>query len=215
MRVPNVGCAVVSGGFSQFGGLPTFIKQKEIRAILDVTHPYAKTMSTTAASAARGNAIPYWRFHREAWRPQAGDHWQHFHSWEELAPALQPFRRIFLTCGQLNQQQLNLLPDNQRQYWLRTAVRPKAILPSNIHWLRAIGPFTFEDETALFQAHGIDALVSKNSGGDATAAKLAVARERAVPVFMLARPLLPQADSEFTTHQQCQQYVLSQFNHTF
>jgi len=42
-----------------------------------------------------------------------------------------------------------------------------------------------------------DVLVSKNSGGSATEAKLDVARERGLPVIMLRRPALPDADRAF------------------
>lgn len=212
VRVPRVACEVVSGGFSQFGGLPAFIQQRGVRAILDVTHPYAQRMTTAAVNAAAALGLPYWRFHREPWQPQAGDQWQCFSSWEALVPALADFQRILLTCGQLSQPQLDLLDatelEQTRQYWLRTAVQPKVVLPQSIQWIKAIGPFAFEDEQQLFQAHRIDVLVSKNSGGDATSAKLAVARAEGIPVLMLNRPTLPPADIEFTTHLQCQGYVL-------
>ena len=40
-------------------------------------------------------------------------------------------------------------------------------------------------------------LVSKNSGGHATEAKLQVARERGLPVLLLARPELPEVEHSF------------------
>lgn len=59
------------------------------------------------------------------------------------------------------------------------------------------GPFTLDGERALFALAGIDVVVSKNSGGAATEAKLDVARERRLPVVMLRRPPLPDADRAF------------------
>ena len=53
VRTPKVACEVVSGGFSQFGGLVEYSQQQGITAILDVTHPYAAKMSATAVSAAK------------------------------------------------------------------------------------------------------------------------------------------------------------------
>ena len=44
---------------------------------------------------------------------------------------------------------------------------------------------------------GADVVVSKNSGGKATEAKLEVARELGLPVVMLGRPALPDADRTF------------------
>ena len=40
-------------------------------------------------------------------------------------------------------------------------------------------------------------LVSKNSGGNATEAKLQIARERGLPVLLLARPELPEVERSF------------------
>ena len=63
--------------------------------------------------------------------------------------------------------------------------------------LAARGPFTLEGERALFSGEAFDVVVSKNSGGSATEAKLEVARERGLPVVMLRRPELPAVDREF------------------
>jgi precorrin-6A/cobalt-precorrin-6A reductase len=50
------------------------------------------------------------------------------------------------------------------------------------------GPFTVAGERALIARHRIDVIVSKSSGGDSTSAKLAAARECALPVVMIRRP---------------------------
>jgi len=52
----------------------------------------------------------------------------------------------------------------------------------------ARGPFTVDGEARLLAEHGIDTLVTKNSGAAATAAKLAAAREAGVRVVMVRRP---------------------------
>lgn len=214
VRSPNVACKLVSGGFTQFGGLSHYIKQNALAAILDITHPYAQTMSTKAAAAALACDIPYWRFHRQAWQAQAGDHWQSFAHWPDLAATLAPYKKVLLTCGQLSQEQFALLAGYaDQQQWLRTAVSPKINLPDSVHWIKAIGPFDLADEKQLMQTQGIDVLVSKNSGGNATSAKLQAARELAIPVLMLDRPPLPDADVLFDTHEQCQNYVLENFPH--
>lgn len=211
VRMPNVSCNIVSGGFSQFGGLENYIKDNNISAILDVTHPYAKTMSTKAVAAAKLCKIPCWRFHRPKWTQHENDHWLEFENWQSLFPALENKMSIFVTVGQLQQETLNrLAQDCKKKIVLRTAVKPKISLPNNVQWIKAIGPFNKKDEIQLMQEHSTDALISKNSGGDSTVAKLHAARDLSVPVFMLTRPILPTADKVFTSHARCEQYLLGE-----
>ena len=50
------------------------------------------------------------------------------------------------------------------------------------------GPFDLEAERRLLARYEIDVLVAKNSGGNATYAKIAAAREAKIPVIMISRP---------------------------
>ncbi len=61
-------------------------------------------------------------------------------------------------------------------------------LSSRVTLIPARGPFTLAPERALIGSLGIDVIVSKNSGGTATDAKLQVARECGLPVIMRRRP---------------------------
>jgi len=213
VRMPQVACHVVSGGFSALGGLEHFIVEEKINAIVDATHPYAQNISIKAASAAKACHIPYWRFHRQEWQAQAEDDWLFVNHWQAALPVLAKKRSILLTAGQFEQELIDHLGNHsQQQQLLRTAVAPKAVLPPTMKWLKAIGPFVYKDELALMQAHKIDALVSKNSGGDSTVAKLQAARTLAVPVIMLQRPSLPNADKLFYTRDECINFVLYQNN---
>ncbi len=224
VRVPTVECNVVSGGFTQFGGLECFIKQNKIDAILDVTHPYAEKMSTKAINVAKVCRIPYWRFHRKEWQPQAGDNWVLLNNWDEALSFLSTKQSILLTAGQLNQsfidslyelsiaQLSDLSPEIQPRQLLRTAVKPKAMLPPTMEWIKAIGPFTYGDELALMEYYNVDVLVTKNSGGDSTIAKLAAARDLDILVLMLKRPELPSATQVFYSRDECEQFVLGVCN---
>lgn len=211
VRKPNVSCDIVSGGFTQFGGLVNYINNHAITAVLDATHPYAKVMSTTAIEAARACSIPCWRFHRSAWQPQTGDDWRFFSEWSEVLIALLNFDSVFFSCGQLTQQQLTDIEklSCQQKQLLRTAVKPNATLPPTMEWLKAIGPFDYDNELALLRHYEIDCIVSKNSGGDSTVAKLTAARELNIPVYMWQRPELPAADKEFSSYESCQDFVMS------
>jgi precorrin-6A/cobalt-precorrin-6A reductase len=60
------------------------------------------------------------------------------------------------------------------------------------------GPFHADDEEDLMRREGIELLVTKNSGGDATAGKLIAARRLGLPVIMVERP--PKPDVESVAH---------------
>ena len=71
-------------------------------------------------------------------------------------------------------------------------------MPENHELLLARGPFALADEIDLLRSHRIDLIVSKNSGGPATYAKIEAARALGLPVVMVerpARPITDQADS--------------------
>jgi len=78
---------------------------------------------------------------------------------------------------------------------LRVKVGPFGIkdlftLVNLLSGVAAVG-FTVEGEVDLLRRHRIDVVVSKNSGGPATVAKLTAARRLGVPVVMVERPPLP------------------------
>jgi precorrin-6A/cobalt-precorrin-6A reductase len=187
VRQPQVPATVVSGGFSQFGGLNTYCQQQHIDGIVNATHPFSVTMGQHAEQTSSALGLDYWRFLRPQWQQKSGDDWRLYNHTAALLQALSSYQRILLTLGQIGPEELALLNPKQ-QVWLRTAVKPKHPLPANVTWIKAIGPFAEADELALLKRHKIQALASKNSGGSSTEAKLNMARILKVPVFMLQRP---------------------------
>ena len=204
VRHPDLNCEIISGGFTRFGGLNNYIKQQRITAILDVTHPYAVKMSATAMQC----ALPYWRFERPAWQPTADDNWIEFNGNSDLLALLQDKRSVMFTTGQIDQTLTNGLPQGQKQL-LRTAIKPTVDLSMDMKWIQAIGPFDLTDELDLMNDHCIDALVSKNSGGAATQAKLVAARVLGIPVYMKKRPELIKATNTFNDLIACERFVLA------
>ncbi|MGO3344701.1 MAG: precorrin-6A/cobalt-precorrin-6A reductase [Marinomonas sp.] len=211
VRVPKVDCELVVGGFSQFGGLTAYIRANQISMILDVTHPYAQTMSSNAVVAAREVGIPCWRFQRPAWQAKEDDRWEYYKSDADLVAGLANFKTPLLSAGQIPLSLLRMILDNgsiSSVVW-RTAVAAKFPLPDRVEWIKAIGPFSLEEERRLLISHRIDVVVSKNSGGSATYAKLQAARELGIPVLLHKRPILPTADKEFSQTDTCLQACLA------
>jgi precorrin-6A/cobalt-precorrin-6A reductase len=98
-------------------------------------------------------------------------------------------RRVFLTTGRLGLASFAHLAE--LHFIVRSVDPPEPPMPPGTHVLLARGPFTVPAETALLRAHDIDVLVTKDSGGEATAAKLTAARDLGLPVVVVRRPPLP------------------------
>jgi precorrin-6A/cobalt-precorrin-6A reductase len=176
------------GGFGGADGLAAWLAQQAIEAVIDATHPYADQISFNVVAACEQLAIPLATILRPAWRLEPGDQWQTVANAEAAAEALGPEpRRVFLSLGRL---ELGAFAANpHHQYLARTVDPPRGVvLPRDIRLILDRGPFDEPAETALLVKEMIDVLVSKNSGGAATYAKIKAARKLGIPVVMIARP---------------------------
>ncbi len=198
-RVPqDLPCQVRVGGYGGAPGLAAYLRAEGISLLIDATHPYAAHISRNAVLAAKQVGIPCWALRRKAWEAQPGDDWREVADWDGLMQALAPFKRPLFTLGREPLQHLDEIP--LQQFW---TLRALETCPGNerCEIIGARGPFRLDDERALFARRQIDVLISKNSGSSATEPKLDVARERGVPVLILKRPTLPEADRTFWSTQ--------------
>ena len=191
-HLPNI--AVRIGGFGGVEGLQNWLRQHAIQAVIDATHPFAATMSQHAAKACADLALPLLRLERPAWIPTAEDQWHSVPNLTAAASLLadpagygQRPLRVFLTTGRKEVTPFCAAP--QHTYLLRSIDAPDPTsLPPHTTCLSARGPFDYAAELAVMQAHHIDILVTKNSGGTATFPKLEAARALRCPVIMVERP---------------------------
>jgi len=182
------------GGFGGVEGLVRWLSDHHTELFICATHPFAEQMRRHAAEAARRTRIPLLMLERPAWAPQPGDRWTDVPDMTAAAHVLgsRP-QRVLLTVGQKDLAPFAAAPHHH--YVIRSIERPSAeSLPPNVELISARGPFDERDERMLLQRHGIDVLVTKNSGGAATAAKLAAARALGVRVVMVRRPPAPALD---------------------
>lgn len=181
------------GGFGGVAGLIEFLKSQTISGVIDATHPYAAQMTQHAAQACAALDIPRLIFTRPAWVPVKGDQWQSVRDVEAAVDALGASpKRVFLTVGRLSLAAFRRADGHS--YLVRSIDQPDASeMPRDTKLILARGPFTVEDETQLMRAEHIDLLVTKNSGGAQTDAKLAAARALQIPVIMVERPALPES----------------------
>lgn len=182
------------GGFGGVEGLARWLADPGADLLICATHPFAEQMRRHAIDAARLRRIPLLMIERPAWLPQPGDRWVDVGDMTAAAQALgSRSRRVLLTVGQKDLAPFAAAPHHH--YVIRSIERPPAeSLPPNVDLVSARGPFAEDEERRLLQQHGIDVVVTKNSGGAATAAKLAAARALGLSVVMVRRPPAPLLD---------------------
>ncbi|MDQ0392501.1 cobalt-precorrin-6A reductase [Labrys monachus] len=187
------------GGFGGPEGLAAFLAENRVAALVDATHPFADRMSANAVAAARMSGVPLLALRRPAWQAQAGDRWTEVADAEAAVAALgaRP-RRVFLTTGRLELPAFLAAP--QHFYLVRSVDAPEALPPLS-RLILARGPFAEDDECALMQAEGIEAVVTKNSGGTATYGKIAAARRLGLPVILLRRPAVAEVETVSTAEE--------------
>lgn len=185
----NPGGTVRVGGFGGAAGLADYLRDRQIHCLIDATHPFAAQITWNAATAAAAVGIPFLMLIRPAWEKTTGDRWIEVEN-NAIAATVLPAQRIFLTIGR---QELSAFAHRSDRWFLMRMIdppAPDATLPNGKILLER-GPFELVNERSLLQSHNIGAIVSKNSGGDATYAKIIAAREMKIPVVMVQRPTMP------------------------
>jgi precorrin-6A/cobalt-precorrin-6A reductase len=205
VRKATMPCPVISGGFTQFGGLAQYVLDNHITHLIDATHPFAQKMSNKISLVSGDLAIAAIRFHRPEWPKHVQDKWIEVNDWPELITAVNTAKHqsLFMTAGQVTQDVIDALASQAKHVLLRTAMPVKIHLPNNVTWVKAIGPFQLNNEKQLIEQYQIDAIISKNSGGDPTYAKIEAARDLAIPVYQFKRPTLAPTQYQCDNQQGC------------
>jgi precorrin-6A/cobalt-precorrin-6A reductase len=182
--------AVRVGGFGGPDALGRWLSEHDVAAVVDATHPFAERISASAARAAPAAGVPLLRLERPSWRERPGDRWTWVADLDEAAAAVPRLgRRVLLTTGRQGLAAFAGVDD--AWFLVRCVDPPGPPLPPRHELLLGRGPYTVEGERALVVRHAIDLVVTKDSGGAHTEAKLDVARERGLPVIVVRRPPRP------------------------
>ncbi|MDH6084037.1 cobalt-precorrin-6A reductase [Umezakia ovalisporum] len=179
------------GGFGGVTGLVKYLHQMKIDLLIDATHPFATQIALNAAHAAMEVKIPRLKLIRRAWEKADGDRWIEVDSIKSAAAVLEnQAQRVFLTVGR---QDIGAFAHLNHIWFLMRMIDPPestALVPPGT-LLCDRGPFNLDNEREILINHQIDTIVSKNSGGDATYAKVIAARELKIKVVMVNPPTVP------------------------
>jgi precorrin-6A/cobalt-precorrin-6A reductase len=178
------------GGFGGPAALADWLAEHEVRAVVDATHPFAERISASAARACPAAGVPLLRLERPGWSERPGDRWHRVPDLTAAAALVASLGdRVLLTTGR--QGLAAFAPVNDAWFLVRCVAPPEPPLPARHELLLDRGPYTLAGELALLDRHALDLVVTKDSGGGLTEAKLDAARERGVPVIVVDRPPRP------------------------
>jgi len=192
------------GGFGGPDGLRRWLRDERIDGVVDATHPFAATMTAHAAEVCGELRVPHLVLARPPW--EHGDALV-VESDTEAAEtvARQHYSRVFLTTGRSG---VKAFADGDAWFLIRAVTEPdSAVLPRDYQLVLSRGPYRYADEFALLREHRIDALVTKNSGGEMTRAKLDAAAALDIPVVMVQRPPLPTGVTNVGTVEEAAEWV--------
>jgi len=182
------------GGFGGAEGLAAALEEYDV--LVDATHPFAATISASAARAAVATGVPLLRLSRPGWAglPEA-ERWTWVDDHEQAARAAAGRGTVFLTTGR---QTLDRFVPALREATVLVRVVDPLDQPVPPGWtvLTARGPYERDAERELMREHGVDVLVTKDSGGELTRAKLDAAGDLGVAVVVVRRPPAPEGVPE-------------------
>lgn len=210
-RIPNSNIRI--GGFGGVDGLTSYLISSGIDVVLDITHPFATTISKSARQAATKCTITYIRYERPMWTKKPGDQWLIVKNLNQAVSTIPADARVFLTIG--TKEYPMFLTRNDVFYFIRVIETPTSAAADNsqvsrtslqeqsnfrnkkekIKLIIARPPFSLRQELALMTEFNIQYVVTKNSGGGASYSKLAAARQLGLPVIIVDRPNLAEEDA--------------------
>lgn len=186
VEVPGI---VRRGGFGGVDGLVDYLRSEGISMLVDASHPFAANISRHGQEASERLGLPRLSMLRPDWTRLAGELRFMVPDMEAAAARLTKIgaQRILVTTGAKDLAALARVP---KAWFLIRVIEPLAEpLPIPSHALLfARGPFTIAGERRLMTEHGIDTLLTKDSGGNPTYGKIVAARDLAIPIVMLSRP---------------------------
>lgn len=198
-RVPDPALPVGEvriGGFGGVDGLIAWLTEHRIDAVVDATHPFAATITAHADTACRRLGLPALVLARPAWSNGRAIVVGSDRAAADVVSG-QGFSRVFLTTGRSGTAAFTGV---DAWFLIRAVTAPDPhTLPLRHELVLSRGPYRYDEELRLMRDHGIDAVVTKNSGGDMTRAKLDAAEALGVAVVMVDRPPLPEGVQTVST----------------
>jgi len=188
-RPPDLPGTVRIGGFGGADGLKAYLDSQNIDVLIDSTHPFAAQISRNAAAACAAANVERLSLIRPPWPLKPDGPWIEVPTIADAVDELRRLqvKRVFVSTGVTDLQAFASLPD---VFFLVRLIngKPDGFPLENSFVVTGKPPFSKEQEMALIRNHQIEAMVTKNSGGDLNQGKIEAVTELHLPTLMIRRP---------------------------
>lgn len=188
---------VRTGGYGTVPALRAYLHENGFDYVVDATHPFAEKMSVAIVAAIALTDIPMLRLYRPAWDKPEGAIWIEVGSVNEAGDLLPGDAVILVTAGQGDFDEMRF-PQTCKRI-VRLIEPPAHTSTGNDKIIIDRPPYTVSGELALMREQGVTHLLTKNSGGAQTRAKIDAAAELGITTIMVQRPVLPPVAREVET----------------
>ncbi|MDO5714287.1 MAG: precorrin-6A reductase [Tissierellia bacterium] len=168
-----------------------FIKDRDIKGVVDCSHPYAKIVTSLAKSAAKKSNIPYYRYIRPS-----NHHAKDGIFVKDISECIETLKNItgtvFFTTGSKNIKDFEPLRGKNRFIYRILPTSESFLLAEKAgvkmkDLIGALGPFDEEYNAYLFRKYKVDFCVTKESGAGSGVDEKIVAceKENVTPIVIL------------------------------
>ncbi len=176
------------GGFGGIEGMMTYLSENSVDLVVDATHPFSAVISDHANVTCTAVTVPRLQVLRPAWQMPPGATFLEVDGLNGAAEILPRIaRRIFLTTGLRGLEAFSGLDGLWFLVRLIDAPKTPPTL-ADYQLITGTPPYSLDAERGLLTDHDIDTLVTKDSGGEGTVAKITAAAEAGVTIVLIRRP---------------------------
>ena len=176
-----------------------FIRENQIRLVIDATHPFARLATENIQNACKGSGAGYIRCLRDESGTGGAGSYRNMVIVNSVAEAVEYLKtregRIFISTGS-KELRLYTAIDHYKERCFARVLSTKESVEESVelgfkgsHLIAMQGPFSKELNTAMLKYTGADYFVTKESGkAGGFEEKLEAARETGVTLVVIGRP---------------------------
>lgn len=168
-----------------------YLREGGFGAIVDASHGFDGSVTRTGVEAARLLGLPHLRLARPIWDAGENPRWRAAPDVRTAMQMIPPGARVFSATGWDSLPAYAEFP-GARLLLRQTRGRARPMPFDFVEPVFGLPPFTVHSERQLFEGMGVDIVICRNLGGDASRPKLDAAIQLGLDVILIDPPAAPE-----------------------